>query len=963
VCCLKQKCLILLFFLLLYLVIFPISLNAQQINKLDNVINNGEISDFNVFKTDDGFHHDTNTSTVLKKQTNAIVNSMIPIKSNSLTLKEKQIIIKVNGKKRIITIPVFPSKNNKKQITFKTKRINESLVLVRINDNTSEINYNVPISYDLFGFPIDPKDKIRCEAEKKIGEIYKSISEMNDENYVDIVNSVHRTGYEAIEKYSNYPDICAIIQLYLIESFIKMYMINDNYDSLYSTSREYFKYLQLSSQYSHLNSLNQSMKTLHLVIEKRKSDLTNNEASLIKNNQFYFNQISQYNQSLIDYKERLFNGIPSEKEKENYAKDIASIHAEICFCYAKIYENYMKMNNKIEADKIFKIEKIGNDYILSGKLYDSYKSTPYQQTYKYKYFEVLPDNSGSITKTGEVNVKLYRDAKNFLNLIKNMVMLQSLDKIDCIINGQSRNEKRTLDMCDYLNDFKPSNGSESGVAEEKITPEQLERYKKYAYAQSDWDELIDYYKRKPVIKDLYVARTTDTKLSPTEIVHPNEFLTLCAKADLSDYYKLTAPDNAFLCKVYTVKQNVTENNDNEGTPSSSAIIVASKSENELEIDRQKLITLIPDVLNRGFYAKFQVNETDSDNELPTSEFPTATAISLKKEKSKIRKMPTDEITNKNLSRQGKDAMRESICCIKNSYIVDTPLKNFYTNNKYFTDQINHYYRNILGYYNNFYHDDNTLIFNNITTEVIKSGGTQWTYYGHVGGDDNHPPIARNRFLTKNQADWLIIDTHGDPDSTRNGAIVISNPSQSIKMFQVNPWELIDNINTNYEKSKYADDVDVLILLVCSTLPWIDSDPYASTPEEYKYSKGWHKVLPEGIILGFKLTTHDTLNRDIVRKLNERIYTTSQMNKEQTRAWLRSFWKDVNEEFYNKYFKNRTIKVIVDGKEVDIENPYIAALHAALLDKKTHVSYKEMPIIIDEKIVEYKFEEDINEFSH
>jgi len=39
------------------------------------------------------------------------------------------------------------------------------------------------------------------------------------------------------------------------------------------------------------------------------------------------------------------------------------------------------------------------------------------------------------------------------------------------------------------------------------------------------------------------------------------------------------------------------------------------------------------------------------------------------------------------------------------------------------------------------------------------------------------------------------------------------------------------------------------------------------------------------------------------------------------------------------------------------------LGAAVLDRKMHVSYKEMPIIIDEKIVEYKFEEDTNEFSH
>ncbi len=624
------------------------------------------------------------------------------------------------------------------------------------------------------------------------------------------------------------------------------------------------------------------------------------------------------------------------------------------------------MNNKIEADKIFKIEKIGNDYILSGKLYDSYKSTPYQQTYKYKYFEVLPDNSGSITKTGEVNVKLYRDAKNFLNLIKNMVMLQSLDKIDCVINGQSRNAKRTLDMCDYINDFQPSNGSEAGDAEEKIAPEQLERYKKYAYAQLEMDDYIDYYKKKPVIKDLYVARTTDIKLSPTEIVHPNEFLTLCAKADLSDYYKLIAPDNAFLCKVYTVKQNVTDNNDNEGTPSSSVIIVASKSENELEIDRQKLITLIPDVLNRGFYAKFQVNETDSDDETPQTPPPV---ISLKNTQRKPKKLPENVITYNNLIKFGVDAVRESICCIKNSYTEDAILKNLYTHNKYFTNQTNNSYRNMLGYFNDYYFNKEKLIFPNISDLAIKYGGVQHSYFDIDFIDDHHHVKMTVSQPVKNQADWLIIDAHGDPDSTRNGAIIIAkpdpnNPSHDETVFQVNPWELVDKINTSEEKSKYSEDVDVLILLACATLPWIDSDPFASTPEGYKYSKGWHKVLPDGIILGFKLNTHDVVNREITRELNRQLHKLPQMNKEQTRAWLRSFWKDVNENLYNEFFRNPKLKVKnIENEEVEIDNPRVAALGAAVLDRKMHVSYKEMPIIIDEKIVEYKFEEDTNEFSH
>ena len=848
VSCLKQKCLILSSFLSLYLVIFPILLNAQQINKLDNVINNGEISDFNAFKTDDDFQ-DTNTSTVFKKQTNAIVNSMIPIESNPLTLKEKQIIIKVNGKKRIITIPVFPPQKDKKQITSKIKRINESLVLVRINDNTSEINYDVPISYDSFGFPIDPKDKIRCEAEKKIGEIYNSISEMNGENYVDIVNSVHRTGYETIEKYSNYPDICATIQLYLIESFIKMYMINNNYGGLYSTSREYFKYMQLSSQYSHLNSLNQSMKTLHLVIEKRKIDLTNNEANLIKNNQFYFNQISRYNQSLIDYKNRLFNGIPSEKEKENYAKDIASIHAEICFCYAKIYENYMKMNNKVEADKFFKIENNGKGLKASGLLYEVYSSTPYDQIYKYQY--QVSSNGETSTKTAEVKVLMYKDTDKFLRIIENMKYLQTIDKIDKITGDQSENEKRTLGMCQYLNDYVLDTGSEQKSAAEKINAEKLANYKKYAYAQLQMDSYIDYYKRKPVIKDLYVARTEDTKLSPSTVVRPDEFLVLCAKPDLSNYSKFASPGYSFSCKLYTTIPTQDE-------PQIPAFTKTNESHNlktsinKQEIDRYKFVTLMPDVLNGGFYAKFQVNistdYTNNDNIIDLSP-GTADTYNLTSNNSKAqfkRSISVYQAEPENYNNKFQLKVPPTLYDIKKC--------------KYFDKQ---HARAYIGY-NSIDAPNKTLP---LSKYMLLSGGAE-IVHASIG-------IVSTTFAVCHTADWFIFEGHGN----LSGYICDKN-----KTFVTYP----DEIEKFGFYSTYK--MKTLLLGACYCLN--------NEPNSDNYKK-WQKVLPNGLILGYQRSIGFKSINYVLENMAEQLNADPNLPQQR----IAGLWIKLNTDCYYNYHED------------------------------------------------------------
>ena len=798
---LRQKCLILACFIFLYFITFPIWLNAQQINKLDNILSDGEISDSNSFKTNDNTQvKSVSSPTVSKPKTATKISSINSFEPSLSTIKEKQIKINFNGKQRIITIPVFPPKKGKKQVSkTKTKRINESQVLVRIDDNTTPTSYEVPVPYNLFGFPLDPKDETRCEAEKKISEIYNSILEMNSDNYADIVNSVHRIGYAAIEKYSNYPDICAITQLYLNESFIKMYMINDSYKELYSTSREYFKVMQLSTQYSHLNNSAPAIKTLYDVLNSRMSEFKNNEKKLIKSNEYYFEEVKKFYKTLEYYKESVYYGIPTESQKEEYANNIAATYSNLCFSYARIYENYMKMNNKVEADKIFKIENNGKGLKASGLLYEAYSSTPYDQIYKYQY--QVSSNGETSTKTAEVKVLMYKDTDKFLRIIENMKYLQTIDKIDKIIGDQSENEKRTLGMCQYLNDYVLDTGSEQKSAAEKISAEKLANYKKYAYSQLQMDSYIDYYKRKPVIKDLYVARTEDTKLSPSTVVRPDEFLVLCAKPDLSNYSKLAAPGYAFLCKIFTVKY-----------PENTEPSLKSNSESkhlELEIDKQKFVTLTPDVLNGGFYTKFQVNESNSTTPPTPEPPPSLPTLALSRVKSNLKINKTNNSTHKILVQSGKDAEKESISLLSGYTGYEDGLI-LYDKKDFYKKQLTRASWTGL--------DISKNVVNN-TKEFCISGGQEIVFYS---SDDKE-----NYLIAQNQADWFIIEGHGEG---ADGHIeVYDDKNTAIKIF---PNEL---------EGKYNEDIDVLILDTCWCLEYF----------QRQLIKKWQKVLPDGLILGFR----------------------------------------------------------------------------------------------------------------
>jgi len=910
-----------------------------------------------------------------KNQLRAIESSIVKKPTDTcetLLMVQKNVTIMVNGKNRTVGIPYLNPEFIKKHPPIIQPENTGNIVLARIGGKKKGSKYyEVPVSYEQLGYPLDSNDEIRCEGEKKVYELYQLVTKVNSDTFGDLINNIYGVGFEIMEKYGKYPDICAAAQLYINDATIKYCKSSGYFEHLTSTTSAYFEYSQLASQYSHLKDSNKAVEAIINICEDRKNEIQANNKRLVDENVQWMKYIVQDKKELdkLMSPSYVYYGKPDEQVLKNHAENIKRLCNSICQRYNLIYLNYMRINDKNSADKILKIEKIGSEYVISGDLYKAY-CIPYEKKLKYEYTVCLPnrDCPDYQTITGEETVKLFRDADCFLDIVNFIKGEQTLDKLDEIeSDGRSRNERRTLDMCDYINDFKPSIGSaENNEAKEEITDEQLARRKKYAYAfgETEGYERFDFYKRKPYIKEMYITRNEDVRLSTYEIFLPHEYLTLRLKPDVSDYQNQHAPDYAFRCKVYTVKQTFDGTDVPPSTPPGPSLpsATALKGKAEPEVDRYKYVTILPDNLIYGFYGKFQINETDDT----TQNLSHSSLHNLKKEEEGLESI--------NLTLTGRDALKESISCIKNLYGPEEELKTMYLKNKYFNNINDKTKRNGLGYSNNYYQSEKHFMVANIDRQTILNGGFQLVYSQFKVTDPHHQAKLTICNPVRNQADWLIIDTHGDPDTTQKGAIIIAkpkdnDPNHDEKIFSVNPWELVDKINTTEAISQYDEDVDVLILLVCATLPWVDDKPNSDNPENFKYSKGWHKVLPKGIVLGFRRTTHDLLNRGLTMQLDYELGKMPNMDKEQTRKWLRDFWKRANERLYINYLNNQKVTIYENENGVTIkkviDNPHKSAIGATVLDVNEHITYDEEDVIVTKDkygvVITCKFKEVVKNF--
>ncbi|MEZ7893241.1 MAG: hypothetical protein QMC67_16005 [Candidatus Wallbacteria bacterium] len=867
------------FLLVSYLIFFNIfwfslETNAGTLDKIKKVLKNNDIK--NSEKTSKTYQ-DTLKPNQIYKKNSYLTNAKSDLDSSSVNdsiLISQPIKININGKTRTVNAQFLNPKFKKKysDVVKKTKKTSTNVFPMRINETSEEKSYDVPCAYTIFNFPLAPDDKIRCEGEKKLLELYNQVVEAlskndySDESFLKL----YTTNCEILENYGKYPDICALSTLYINDVYFKFCQgLGDSYIKC-STTPFYFMYEQLKMQYESVKNVNQAMKTIFTIIENRQKDLKSDEERLMKENEENFKNVKIFENEMKKNIESSNMGIPEENDKEEFAKSIASYVDVICNNYKKCYINYMLMNNKAEADAILKIEKKGDEYVISGKLYEAYKSVPYYLNYKYHY-------SVNDDETHEIKVKMFRNADNFIDILNGIKTAQLRDKIDKIDdNGMSDNEKRVLSICNFISDYKLSSGSENDqIAEERGSNEKIVQYKENAYGLDEYNKKNDYLKRKPNIGEIYFSKF-DSMLGTNIGSAPDEYVTLRAKVDSN---MPITPGYGFLCKVYTVKISY----------------LPEEKEPKIDINQYKYVKMMPDNLYGGFYCKFKINEEQNQ-----SNSDTPPVIAASPAPGRIFENETSiSAPVKNLINTQKDAQKDSIACF-NAESFNEQLFKLY-NNDYFSVQNGNYKtNNRMGFSIDYSYKDSAGVTNEeklkgfqkhemqlaqISKDFLKFGGGEYVYCEYFNGDGS---VKRGVIFIRNQADWFIIDAHGIVSIMHDSDGGISTLASNIQM---SVSELIKPDGT----SEYAEDMEVLTLFTCCSLNYEIIRQLTNT--SYAFSKGWQKVLPKGLILGYKHEIYPSLVVMATKLLHEKLNSA---NKKLSFEEIAQIWLNVNAEIYQEF---------------------------------------------------------------
>jgi len=793
----------------------PSIVNAESLNEIKKNLKKEDIAGKKVSVQNKSASKTKPAAKIQNKQSNAQSTGAM-IVSPDYAVIDKPVKIKVNGRAATVMVPFINPTFQKKHKAVKAspKRISERAAPLRIGEESGAVSYDVPCPFAAFNFQMNPDDEMRFNGEKKLLELYELISSINSANYGSLVSKIYSLNQEILENYKKYDDLCALALFYASEVIVKYFESLGYFNSIYTTNSPiYFQYEQLKMQYGHLKDSNDAFKVMFAVIEQRQKQIKNNEAVFINSNNRALNELEQYKKDLQNTMNEVYSGKPTDDYLNNFTDKIAALYSAILIRYMEIYQNNMTMNNKDEADSILKIEKNENGYIISGKLYDIYNSVPYSANYKYQYLtEYIPGQKQEL-KTAEVKVNLYKNAETFLDIVKNMRILQTLDKIDEPgSDDMSRNEKRTLDICNFIKDYKPSEGSEtSEITKEKIDAAKLNNYKNNAFALIDNDgKYSDYYKRKPVISKAYFANISGVPFNKTGIKNPEEFIT--ARAELN--YAVQAPGYAFKGKIYA--EDYTSADEASSDDSNESGLASDSSENTVSLRmktenyRERTIKFIPDSINGGYYAKFRINETDTGQNPPTVVAAPVPGV--------------DGNNQKIFFDTAKDAEKESISVLSGFYGHEDGLPLYENKNNYFKKQLLR-----ASYKGN---DIANNVVNN-TREFCMMGGANLIRLNAGNLDDFE--------YVKNQADWFMIEGHGAGDGDGHIEFIDDND----KIISIRPEEL---------EKQYNEDMDVLILDACFCLSQIGSQCNA---------KKWQKVLPDGLILGF---TDDGVDADFTSEI-------------------------------------------------------------------------------------------------
>ena len=743
--------------------------------------------------------------------------TQFPIKLfESLPIMPKLIKIKIDGNVKIIQIPYVNMqyiKNHKPLSTpkrIKDNKISVKTVPLRIGESVysdSENGFIVPYPLSNFDFPVNEIDEKRKEGIKKISDLYDLINSLTTENYGNEIVKIYKLAYEEIfPNYSNYPDLCMITRLYLIES---NYKISKQY--LNSGSQIAKQYEQLKTDYKFYENYNDSYNKILNIIRARKNEMKENDKTILKSIDDNYSEIAK-RKAIIDKSKEIVYPNSDEATIKSYVQGIAYDYNIILNYYDNIYMNYMSIGDYEKAHTIFDC-KIENDkLIMSGKFFDEYKKIPYETTFKYNKYISGTGYAG----TKEIMVKQIKNAESILRMTEiyrkfEAQNAQNFDKQDYNDNDNAF-QKKIIKCCDFLNEPQfDTSGSPPSNAAEVIDPQKLAEFKKNAYGFSTQPGFENYFKNEPVLTKLYFVRVESTELSSNDIPHSSEQIILRAEID----YEKTK------CPFYSFKVLV-----------NSTVSI-----------RNKTLVMKYDQNIGGYYGLFIPNET---------------------------KDPKDEKINLiNDEKNGKD--------LRISYFRG------YENSKdclYLYDSSYFKYKLVRSDY------DSSLVSaqNNIIKNLfnfVKTGGAEYINVKH--GD-----LSADA-LIKNQADWFIIDGDGPIENPIITSLdwVNVQPIRFFKEYEGHEEDIYnDKWLSKYKNPSFIDGLQVLILDACYSLKWP------------RHANQWHKVLPEGLIMGYGNKVSPWMTDTAFKNLKKKVDDLG--DDKLTKKALGDMWLNLHDEI-SDYF--------------------------------------------------------------
>ena len=230
----------------------------------------------------------------------------------------------------------------------------------------------------------------------------------------------------------------------------------------------------------------------------------------------------------------------------------------------------------------------------------------------------------------------------------------------------------------------------------------------------------------------------------------------------------------------------------------------------------------------------------------------------------------------NLINNEKDALKESIALFHANYSGSwtSSLINFY-DNSFFKYKLGHSDYKSISECN----DTNHKVFKD-SYSFIKSGGAE-RISSIIDQKINCEALIRN------QANWFLIFGHGNP---RTGSVgekdiyadsVVVRPTQESMELIDGKMTKIDGLIRNDGKSEYSENMNVLILAACDCLYFDDT-----TMENVL---NWHRVLNEGVILGYRGMVYFYEVPYVIDEMNELLKNNPNPNNEQ----IITSWNEAN----------------------------------------------------------------------